>query len=86
MSNVARLLLDTTHGAFPVVSGNPSCSGALEGTVNRPELLLALMQVPQPSERGEGMEEAPIRPKITFVQITEFIDTRKTKENSIDIR
>ncbi len=94
-SAVAKLLLDTNHGAFPVVSGD---KGTLEGLIGRPELTLALMQIPPsgPGEeeeeeeegRGRGRAEAegPLKPKITFPQITEFVDSRRTKENSIEIR
>ena len=85
MSTLARLLRDTSHGAFPVVREGSS-SSSLEGTVGRPELTLALLRLPKREEGERRPPPEPVKPRMSFQNITEFIDSRKTKENSKEIR
>ncbi len=77
-ANIAKLLLDTSHGAFPVVAGK---DGKLLGLVGRPELTLSLLLMSRERENRETYV-----PKMSFNDVTEFIDSRKTKENSKEIR
>ncbi len=77
-STIAKTLLNTCHNAFPVVSVD---EGRLLGLVTRPELMLSLHIMVK-----RQIVNRTYTPAISFTDVMEFIEKRRTKHNSREIR